>query len=111
MVKELARHCDIRMTSNYTNVGLDDQHSAVNQLPKIELSRIDPAESCLHIVCTDGGSEGQSGASSVTHWHQVNGAQKRKNPCKNKGLVADCQPVAPSGTNRQKVEAAGIECE
>ncbi len=113
VVKELARHSDIRMTMKYTHVGLEDQDKAVNQLPKLDLPTpptSDPgANDCLHNVCTDGGPQGQSGASGVTHGHQPVAAKKRKNPCKTKGFNADWQPVSPGGNNQQKLEAAGIE--
>ncbi len=111
--KELARHSDVRMTMKYTHIGLEDQARAVNKLrslPKPEPSSVTtPAEECLHIVCTPGGVDGQTGALDVTDRHANGESQKRQNPRRSKGLDAVSQPVSQVDPNCQIVEAAGIE--
>ncbi len=107
--QKLARHTDIRMTMKYTHIGLDDQAKAVNQLPAIPPPKSEAAGKCLHIVCTESGADGQSGASRGSDRQKQQPKETRRNPNDDKGFGAVRQPVSPTGNNRQKVEAAGIE--
>jgi len=107
--KELARHSDVRMTMKYTHIGLDDQAKAVNQLPSLKLPANQPADECLHIVCTESGADGQSGAQRGSSRHNRDPKRKRRNPSNDKGFGAVRQPMSPTGNHQQKVEAAGIE--
>ena len=107
--KELARHCDVRMTMRYVHIGMEDQAVALSKLPGVGAPPAEPGDDCLHIVCDSGGLDWQSGASSVTdRQHGVENPQ-RKNPCKNRGSDAVWQSPTRGGSDRQKVEAAGIE--
>ena len=107
--KELARHSDVRMTMKYTHIGLDDQAKAVNQLPSLDLPANGAAGECLHIVCTECGADGQSGATTGSDRQKKGTKEKRRNPCCGKEFGAAEQPSAQGGTERQKMEAAGIE--
>lgn len=107
--RELARHSDVRMTMKYTHIGLADQAKAVNQLPSPPTAKSEPAEECLHIVCTQGGADGQSATSVGTVRRAKEGRQKRQNPRRSKGLGTESRDLAQDCPDCQKVEAAGIE--
>ena len=107
--KELARHSDVRMTMKYTHVRLEDQAKAVNLLPSLDIPASDAEDECLHIVCTESGADRQNGALTDTGRHESTSKKKRRNSPNSKEFGAVQQPSAQGGTERQKVEAAGIE--
>ena len=107
--KELARHSDVRMTMKYTHVRLEDQAKAVNLLPSLDLPAGDAEDECLHIVCTESGADRQNGALTDISRHEGTSKKKRRNSQSSKEFGAVQQPSAQGGTERQKMEAAGIE--
>ena len=107
--KELARHSDVRMTMQYTHIGLDDQAKAVNQLPSLDLLASEAAGERLHIVCTECGADGQSEATAGSDQQKKGAQEKRLNLNNSKGLGVARQPVAQDGQSRHKVGPTGFE--
>jgi len=105
--KELARHSDINMTMRYAHIGIRDQAKAIVNLPvprageSANKNAIPFQAAALHgrcILC-----------SAKSHSMTLDGngemVEKRQNPCRCKGFVADRRQLSPTG----KMEAAGIE--
>jgi integrase len=82
--RELARHADVKMTMNYTHIGLEDRAKAVQNLPT------DPK--WLQMRCISGVPEGHLQSSDNTGCHSDAAGSGDTSPC----------DVAPSGTHRQK---------
>ncbi len=82
--RELARHADVKMTMNYTHIGLEDRAKAVQNLPT------DPK--WLQMRCISGVSEGHSQSTEDTGCHSDAAGSGDTSPC----------DVSPSGTHRQK---------
>jgi len=89
--KELARHSDIKMTMQYTHIGLEDQAKALASLPS----------KCLRIVCTRGCTESQT-VSQVGNEKQD---KEPANPIKTTPHVASKQKKALSVTENAKRRA------
>jgi len=82
--RELARHADVKMTMNYTHIGLEDRAKAVQNLPT------DPK--WLQMRCISGVPEGHLQSSDNTGCHSDAAGSGDTSPC----------DVSPSGTHRQK---------
>ena len=82
--RELARHADVKMTMNYTHIGLEDRAKAVQNLPT------DPK--WLQMRCISGVPEGHLQSSDDTGCHSDAAGSGDTSPCE----------MSPSGTQRQK---------
>ena len=82
--RELARHADVKMTMNYTHIGLEDRAKAVQNLPT------DPK--WLQMRCISGVPEGHLQSSDNTGCHSDAAGSGNTSPCE----------TSPSGTHRQK---------
>ena len=99
--RQLARHSDVKMTMQYTHIGLEDQARAVQNLPT------DPE--WLHIGCTSGVSEGHSQSTEDTGCHSEAAGSGDTSPCEMSPSVTHRQKKAPPVTGDALMEAAGIE--
>ena len=113
--KELARHSDVRMTMQYTHIGLEDQAKAVAKLPSL----LDPAgddqapdddeEACLQYICSDGGGSGQDGTVAVSESQPNDSKEKRPNTRSEGGLGVSPQSLAGVGSDCKKATPTGLE--
>ena len=89
-VRELARHSDVRMTMNYTHIGLEDQARAVKNLPTDKKWR--------HY----GGSRRVTGCQDIssgdTDGDSEDAQDQDENPFPNRGFVTEDQQLSPLDT-------------
>lgn len=106
--RELARHSDVRMTMRYTHVRLEDQAQAVNKLPSPQLPATEPGDECLHIVSTESGADGQTGAVADSGRQQDEAKEKRRNPSRERSSASSDSrrhESAPTGKKWRRRES------
>ena len=81
--KELARHTDVKMTMRYIHIGIDDQAKAVQALK------------CQWIGSDSAVSDRLSPSQPVAECPNDLEAQKRQNPCGDRGSDVHCPNLSP----------------
>ena len=102
--RQLARHSDIRMTMQYTHIGIDDQARAVAAIPAPGHPQTDQPEeeSWEYIGSKTCGEPCHLPSSTGNRVTMELATVNDENPCGDRGLDAVCPPVALDGTDREK---------
>jgi hypothetical protein len=95
---QLARHTDVKLTMRYTHIGIEDQASALQSLPR---PTPDDDPSALQMRCISGGFGCHFLAPAVTG----GGQKESRKSFGRKTYGVDC----PELSDPDQVEAAGIE--
>jgi hypothetical protein len=119
VVRELARHADVKMTMRYTHIGLEDQAKGIQNLPTdpkwLETRRPTDSvsqhisSSSQHICSKSGVSEGQSESPEDTASHSNDKNSADASPCEESPCGTHRQKKAPPVTDGAQVEAAGFQ--
>lgn len=111
--RELARHSDVRMTMEYTHIGIEDQAKAVGKLAWEDLDEGQaenstdkswqrPGSGSLH-------AKGQLKTFADTETALKSFVNTQKNLGKNRGNSISKQPLSPIGTKMTRAEDTGVE--